>query len=306
MKCYLINLDREPQRLQHMTTLLRRVGVDFTRIAAVDKQALSDSDFQALVAPKPDRWSALTKGEVACFLSHRHCLEQIAAGDHRYGAILEDDLHLAGNVGDYLNSEAWIPADADVIKLESGCYTVNNSGKIRINKNALAIVGDRKLYRILSTNLGTGFYVVSRDFCRRLLPRLAKYEESIDVLIFDYANGLANSLTIYQMFPAPGIQDSVRRGPKLEGLKSSLAEARDAVLADGRDKPSAKLRGIAKLRREIVRPFQQLARGYRTGSATLVDWATTDLRWVDAYQFRDSDFGDPTTGGDAENASLSI
>lgn len=297
MKCYLINLDREPQRLQHMTALLRRVGVEFTRIAAVDKQSLSDTDLQTLVAHKPDRWSAFTPGELACFLSHRHCLERIAAGQDRYAAILEDDLHLAGNVGDYLNSEAWIPADADVIKLESGCYTLDNGGKIRINRNALPIVGDRKLYRIHSTNLGTGFYVVSRDFCRRILSRLAKYEESIDVLIFDHANGLASSLTIYQMLPAPGIQDSVRRGPKLEALKSGLIEARDIVLADGRDKPAPKPRGIAKLRREVVRPFRQLAKGCRVASATLVDWATTDLRWIDAYQFRDSDFADPATPG---------
>ena len=83
-----------------MATLLDRVGVDFVRVAAVDKEVISDLDFQELVAPKADRWSALTRGEVACFLSHRRCLELIAAGEDSYAAILEDDLHLAGNVRD--------------------------------------------------------------------------------------------------------------------------------------------------------------------------------------------------------------
>jgi glycosyl transferase family 25 len=283
-----------------MTTLLNRVGVEFVRVAAVDKEAISDAEFQELVAPKPDRWSALTRGELACFLSHRHCLELIAAGEDRYAAILEDDLHLAGNVRDYLCSDAWIPPDADVVKLETGCYTVNDSGRIRINRNGLNIVGNRKLFRIHSTHLGTGFYVVSREFCRRVLSRMAKYEESIDVLIFDNQNGLADSLTIYQMLPAPGIQDSVRRGPKLDALKSTLVEARDKVLAVGRDRPPAKLRGIKKLRRELWRPFKQLARGLLSASAILIDWATSDLRWIDAYQFRDSDFTDAATVGDAK------
>jgi glycosyl transferase family 25 len=300
LKCYLINLDRAPQRLQYMTTLLDRVGVDFVRVAAVDKEVLSDVEFQELVAPKADRWSALTRGELACFLSHRRCLELIAAGEDSYGAILEDDLHLAENVSDYLCSEAWIPPDADVVKLESGCYTVNDRGRIRINKNGLNIVGDRKLFRIHSTHLGTGFYVVSREFCRRILSRMAKYEESIDVLIFDHQNGLADSLTIYQMLPAAGIQDSVRRGPKLDALKSTLIEAREMVLAVGRDRPPVKLRGVAKLRREVLRPFKQLARGCLSASETLIDWATTDFRWIDAYQFRDSDFADTTTVGDAK------
>lgn len=278
-----------------MTTLLKRVGVEFTRVAAVDKLTLSDSDLQDLVTPKPDRWSALTPGELACFLSHRRCLELIAAGDDRYGAILEDDLHLVSNVGEYLNSEAWIPWDADVVKLESGCYTADNGGKIHINRNALSITGDRRLHRLHSTSLGTGLYVVSRDFCRRILPKLAKYEESIDVLIFDNRNGLANSLTIYQMLPAAGIQDSIRRGPKVDALKSTLIESRNAVLAVGRDKRPPKPRGIAKLRREVARPFLQLAGWLLPAPGRLLSWATTDLRWIDAYQFRDSDFADPAT-----------
>jgi hypothetical protein len=102
------------------------------------------------------------------------------------------------------------------------------------------------------------------------------------------------------MLPAAGIQDSVRRGPKLDALKSTLIEAREMVLAVGRDRPPVKLRGVAKLRREVLRPFKQLARGCLSASETLIDWATTDFRWIDAYQFRDSDFADTTTVGDAK------
>lgn len=277
-----------------MTALLNKSGVGFVRVTAIDQQSISDMEYQDLVAPKPDRWSALTKGELACFLSHRLCLERIAAGDDQYGAILEDDLHLAGNVSEYLCSEAWIPPDADVIKMETGCYTVENRGKIQIDKNGLQISGGRRLFRLHSTHLGTGIYIVSRDFARRILTRMSRYEESIDVLIFDPSNGVADDLIIYQMLPAPGIQDSVRRGPKLEALKSGLVEDREEVLAFRRDMPAPKLHGGAKLRRELARPLRQLARWSAWAPGAFLAWATTDLRWIDAYECRESDFVDGT------------
>jgi GR25 family glycosyltransferase involved in LPS biosynthesis len=83
MKIYLINLDRQPERLSSAKDELSRIGVTPERINAVDMldESMSHSDY-------------VTNGVRACWLSHLKVLEQISRGNEPIAMIVEDDLRI--------------------------------------------------------------------------------------------------------------------------------------------------------------------------------------------------------------------
>lgn len=89
-RCYLINLDRSPQRLAAMQSRLVELGIDYTRIAAVDGAQLTEAEFQQHT--RENRYyKPIRRGEVGCYLSHLAVLRAFLGGDARYALILEDD-----------------------------------------------------------------------------------------------------------------------------------------------------------------------------------------------------------------------
>lgn len=88
--CYLINLDRSPQRLAAMLPRLDALGISFERVPGVDGMTLSDEEF-AEQTRENRYYKALRRGEVGCQLSHLKTMKAFLASDARYALILEDD-----------------------------------------------------------------------------------------------------------------------------------------------------------------------------------------------------------------------
>ena len=89
---YVINLDRRPDRLACIREDLGRLGLSFTRIAAVDGRETDLSGarrpwlsylYEGLCVPK--------SGTVGCFLSHRRAWSDFLASGASQALILEDD-----------------------------------------------------------------------------------------------------------------------------------------------------------------------------------------------------------------------
>src|SRR5690606_15402798 len=118
LQVYLINLDRATERLAHMQQAFNAAGIAFTRISAVDGRTLSEEDLKRFQTAE-GYWGWLTPGEIGCFLSHRLCWQTILDGNDNYAAIFEDDVLVGEEAEAILTSSAWIPADADIVKLES-------------------------------------------------------------------------------------------------------------------------------------------------------------------------------------------
>jgi glycosyl transferase family 25 len=110
MKTYVINLDRSPGRLAHMAAQLRRLGVPFERVPAIDGRQLRETDRVG----RP----TLSATESGCFLSHRSAWGRIAKGQDPYGIVLEDDVHIAPGFAALAVSTEWIPPDADIVKFK--------------------------------------------------------------------------------------------------------------------------------------------------------------------------------------------
>jgi glycosyl transferase, family 25 len=253
MKLFLINLDRRPDRLQHMAEILDRLGLPFTRISAVDGMRLSAHEVQ--------RWGNLPPGATACFLSHRECWKRVVHEALPYAVILEDDLHLAPDAASLLRHGEWVPGEADIVKLETRlCRT-------RVDKDVAAAVGGRSLHRLRSSHMGTGGYIVTSKGAEKLLALSERLEAPVDHFMFNTAMPTAVSLTTFQLVPAVCVQDSYIGQPSMVlGIESDLLDER----------PPVKPRGIRKFWRELKRPFVQLSGVTRRAISTLL----TDKKWV--------------------------
>ncbi|MGO4450726.1 glycosyltransferase family 25 protein [Phyllobacterium sp. TAF24] len=232
MKCYLINMDRSTERLARMEKLFTELGIAFERVAAVDGRLITDAEMAELVWQRPDE-PAMTRSEVGCYLSHRKCFELIAEGETDYAAIFEDDATLSPAIADWLQNSAWLPTDADIIKLETtGC-------KVLTDKPIHRSSDGRVVARLLSTHNCTAGYIISKRCATRLWHETAYVTTGIDELLFNPDYGLFAELIVYQISPAL--------------CKQAMIQS----TIDRYEVPRA--RPFARIMREGIRPFRQAA-----------------------------------------------
>jgi glycosyl transferase family 25 len=269
MKCLVINLDRSPDRLAHVTAEFARVGATFERVAAVDARDRPD----LAEMPQGKKRLRMADGELACLLSHKQCWSIIAAGDDAYGAIFEDDIVFSDQAGPLLADAGWIPADADIVKLE----TFFN--RTVISRRQIACGQGFSASRLHAVHIGTAGYILSRRAARDLLEATNEVAIPVDHLIFNPRFPSSSGEVIYQLVPALCLQaqflgDSPVRLPSL--LKQEREEEWTASgRINRRHKPiAAKVRieairlarqiaNLFRLRREMIVPFEHRGRRVR-------------------------------------------
>lgn len=241
MPIFVINLVRSPDRLRRMESILSGMSLSFDRIEAVDGKQFTPEARQALCAPKSDGmpWTAQ---EVGVALSHRLCWEKAAASPEKCSIIFEDDLFFSGDAALSLADTSWLPADFDLVKLETVRSTV-------VTDRSSRTIHGRKLARLHSPHLGAGAYIISREFAKQLLNRPETLSDQSDVVLFNKPH----NNKIYQLIPAICIQDYVLNGHhQNSGLASTLEDERIRL------RKQLKPHGLTKLRHELRRPVRQL------------------------------------------------
>jgi glycosyl transferase family 25 len=232
MRLYLINLDRRPDRLAAMTAGAAALGLALTRIAAVDARG---TDPAAL-----DRWFApsgplgeIPRGDKACFLSHRRAWEAFLATDDAHAVVLEDDVRLSPAAPALLASDAWVPADAGLVKLEH----YGPSGQRVLLTDFRRVGEDFRMARMLSRHTGAAAYLLSRTVAKLLLDE-TRFDLPVDHLMFNPNNSqLFAQLRPFQLLPA------IARQQEFVGEKSDI---------EGTRRPLRAL-SPAYVRRELVR-----------------------------------------------------
>lgn len=202
IKSYLINLDKDSDRLDFFRQQFDRLELTFERIPAVDGRLMSDQDYADFQRARPrghnKRW---LRGQMGCFLSHFQAWERIAAGDDRYGAVFEDDIYVSDGLRHVLSDDAWIPTGVDVVRLEP------SSNRVRLGRK-LASLDGRDFYSVLSTSWCAGAYLLSREAARRLVALAPAQHQPADIMLFSFDDAMpARDMAIVQCQPAPCIQD---------------------------------------------------------------------------------------------------
>ena len=143
MKTFLINLDRNPERLEFMRGQLDRLGMAFERFPAVYGRELSPesrakgfSRVRSFVASK----KRLSDAEIGVAMSHVGCCRRMVEEGVRYALVLEDDVVLSDGFPAALSRvEAFLSPGRPQLVLLSG-YGVagaeNMPSEIRAEKSA--------------------------------------------------------------------------------------------------------------------------------------------------------------------------
>ena len=251
MKIFVINLDRRPDRLAHMSKLFADLDLQFDRISAVDGAKLNTHEY---VRP----------GEIGCFLSHRICWKRIVDENLSAAAILEDDLHIVPGAPSILGTSDWVPAGVDAIKIETMLRPT------KLDKAPISRVGERKLYRLRGSHVGTGGYVLTRQGAERLLRESETFDLPVDQFLFNFQRPLARKLTTLQLYPAICAQDYFLRHVKPScHLGSDLHTER-----------TTRCKALEKAWREARRPVLQLAKFAERAGTNLFTgkrWSTVPL-----------------------------
>jgi glycosyl transferase family 25 len=278
MKCLVINLDRSSDRLAHVTAEFGRVGIAFERVAAVDARLRPDLAQMPLRIPRSIGWR-LTDSEIACLLSHRRCWEIIARGNDPYCAVFEDDVVLCDGAEALLGDTGWIPADADIVKLETFLK------KTVVGQGRDLPVDGFSLSRLYSVHLGTAGYVLSRQAARDLLGETVDVGIPVDHIVFNPIFKATARRNIYQMVPALCLQDQFL-SERAVGLPSLLRQERLDQWLAGSGKPRKTLR--KKLTTEIQRLAGQIHDALRSRKARIIPFDYRGKRVQPHIQYREN------------------
>lgn len=248
MKTYLINLDRSCSRLEKMRRRFDKIGVEFTRISAIDGQTVSEQEIDAfLKLRRPRRWRY---GEIGCFLSHLKSWQMLVESGEECAAIFEDDTHLSFELSLLLSNSAWIAGDADIVRLET------TFRKTEISCDHTKVSNEIGLHRLRSLDHGTGAYVITANAAKRLLENQADLKSTIDSSLFDFQEASCRGLKIYQLNPAPVVQEII-----FERHIISAAEMQTEIEQTEMVPGSKPLSQHQKIKRELLRPAKQLKNG---------------------------------------------
>ncbi len=238
MKLYaeMINLDRARDRRELMRAELARAGISAEFFPAFDFKEHS-ADEVARYCRDQGPWGAFARSHQACTISHSLAWERFLESDADIALIMEDDIHISPDTGEWLRDLSWWPADADMVKIERW-----NDERVRVllENGGVSHMG-REVRKMLTRHMGAAGYMLNRRAAQVLLES-RPFDMVIDHILFNMnASRAARALNIYQIVPA-----LVRQGNEPQDTVAYMQ------LPEG-------VGGVAKLRREIRRGLYELA-----------------------------------------------
>ena len=253
---YVVNLESNVDRINNFINQASRQNISIRRIHAIDGKCLTSQDLHLIRADGP--WGLITANEIACFLSHREAWKAISEDTFSWGVVVEDDVHISSALSTWLTDTSWIPTDADIVKMEA--YP---NHKFCCLKSDISI-GDRTIYRMRSTLLGAGAYLISRKICKYLVSENLQINMPVDNYLFDERSPKFKTLNSYVLEPALFIQDLFldKHNPRFMNFDSNLSQSRQGRFY--KDKLEFQAKGKSKFVREFKRVIRRLRKSVVT------------------------------------------
>lgn len=102
-KIFVINLKRASDRLNAISERLKQLNLPFERVEAADAETLSDEEISKYYSAdlnKVRMTRYMTKGEIACYISHIYCWQKIVSERLDFAITIEDDALPNANLND--------------------------------------------------------------------------------------------------------------------------------------------------------------------------------------------------------------
>ena len=173
-KIYLINLARSTDRLTACARQLDVHDLPYERIDAIDGDDMHNSAVDDIYDfNKSSYHKHMTKGEIACYLSHVKTWQRIVDKKLDYAVILEDDILLQDGVQEALDAIASIDEPWDLIKLAEA--------PIKRKVEHHIPVADFSLVTYNKVPIRCCAQVISLAGAKKLLANSAKVTRPIDI-----------------------------------------------------------------------------------------------------------------------------
>ena len=185
------------------------LGLEAQRIEAVTPPEIP-AELARFTSPARYRW--LTRGELACSLSHLKAMEALLAGPASHALILEDDAVLSSYLPRFLDAFAAAPPPFDVVRVET------YDDWLRIHPKADRTVGEIALRRVYTSPSGTAGYVIARQGAEKILLNHDVFRAQFDMTLFHPFARLAKRLSIRHADPGLCIQHHKRHRDRSFGL----------------------------------------------------------------------------------------
>lgn len=217
---YVINLARSPERREHITSELKKAGLDYQIVEGVDGRAL-DIDNPAIVAPSLLTSCPFPAAVAGCALSHLRVYQTMLADGLDHALVLEDDVILPADLNSLLDDVADHLTGAEVALL-------NFDGARRMSIEGLASLrSDRVLVLPLDVcrPASAAAYLITRKACERMSERMPPVQVQADSWGFFYQQGFLDRVRcVFPLAVSKSPQFTSTIGPYLlgNGLKARL------------------------------------------------------------------------------------
>lgn len=188
---FLINLDRDAARYEHMASQLHAVGLPFERVPGILGNALPNWLRPYFLKPDGTAASDLTAGEIGCYASHLLLMRRVAEMDAP-AIVLEDDLMLQPDFAEALQHCARLPRDLDLLKL---C-----SGTTRATLPITSLPSGRRVVKYARVPTCTGAHMITPQGARKFLAWRQPRTFAIDQ---DLRRPWDCRMRVYGVEPAP-------------------------------------------------------------------------------------------------------
>jgi GR25 family glycosyltransferase involved in LPS biosynthesis len=113
---YLINMDKDTERLKKVTTICDKVGIKFQRFSGVKVSDLSQNILDKYIPEEIQKYG--TNGMIGCGLSHLFIWQDAVKNNYKNILVLEDDVYFTDTFNEYIiNALEEIPNDYDILYL---------------------------------------------------------------------------------------------------------------------------------------------------------------------------------------------
>ena len=167
ISAFVINLDRQPERMGRFEQAVQEIGIAVERFSAVDGQDLSD--INDLIHPlmhlvhEPRKFNI--RAHVGCFLSHAKVWKQITQRKAPWSLILEDDVRPTNISLGFLEAFGRAPPPFDIVRLHSNAGS-QKPGRQR--ETGVEIDGIKLTVDMLGAR-STGAYLISCEGAQKCL-----------------------------------------------------------------------------------------------------------------------------------------
>ena len=233
--CEMINLARATERRAWMADELAQAGLSPQIHPAFDHTVEGEEKLQTLCRPEGP-WGVFHRANMACTISHLHVWQRFLASPASHCLVLEDDVFIAPDLGQWVDDLGWWPGDADIVKIERW-----PAKTLKVLMQSHSRHRGRRIDRLLSRHTGAAGYILSRAAAETLCAA-APFDLTIDQLLFNFnASPVTRRMKVYQIEPA-----LVTQGNEPDGAPAQMG---------ARKRPE----GMALLRQKLKRLYYELA-----------------------------------------------